>query len=112
VHAVELNFASDNGVVLFVKGKKPRDFTFQQARLFFEGKDFWQTLSTLVNNKILSTFKFAFYPIVLCPTFLDNKETKPNTTDISLKIRLPNEVSFFGYQRTISKETLVKYKTT
>jgi hypothetical protein len=109
ISRVRLYFPSDGGLKLVVEGRKPQNFTFQQARLFIEGQEFWRTLGTLVNNKLLSFFKFAMYPIVLCPKFLDNKKTEKGTPDVSLEIHLPNNLSLFGYHIELSKKAVVSF---
>jgi hypothetical protein len=107
---VHVEFPNEGGLILTISGQKPQDFVVQQARLFFEGDEFWRTLSSFVNNKVLSIFKFSMYPLVLCPVFMDNTEIRKNTTHVSLKIKIPSQLSFLGRHFTISKETIVRYR--
>lgn len=97
----------DPGIKLIFQGTKPNgsstfsplnvlillatDFTFDQARLLFNGEELWRTLGIVFGNKIINGFKLALYPLVLCPNYLDAATVKAGSTRFKFEIRFGME---------------------
>lgn len=76
--SVRGQFPETGGIRLEISGTKEADLTVTQALLRIDGDTFWAALDTIIDQpykrRLFSTFKLIFYPIKLCPDFLDPKD--------------------------------------
>jgi len=76
--------------------------------LRIDGDQFWKTLETIITQpykkRLFSTFKLIFYPIKMCPDFLDPKIIVEGQEDVSLQLRFGVEGRF-----VIKKKLVVRY---
>jgi len=74
------------GINVNMKGVKPRDFTFKQARLILIGDDLWNLLENTMGSLVISIFRSTLYPIVLVPHYMDSSKFERGSVAVDAKL--------------------------
>eukprot|EP01125_Pyxidicula_operculata_P000552 TRINITY_DN1055_c0_g1_i4.p1 TRINITY_DN1055_c0_g1~~TRINITY_DN1055_c0_g1_i4.p1 ORF type:complete len:1417 (+),score=252.45 TRINITY_DN1055_c0_g1_i4:39-4289(+) len=104
VNRIEISYY--DGFYFRITGMKDPSLVFTQAKLFFEGQEFWDCLPTVAEPKMIGMFRAAFYPISLVPTYLNPSDINNKNGRITFELGIPSTLNIMGKEVNVKKKTI------